>query len=257
MIKLEHFQHAIEYAKVRLPVLGILAFSLCSVSALHNLLASNATNAIEAFWLASVLVELVTAWLVAQVVETARQLTRSRISKQDKRFYSGLLTAFVVLAIPSLALSVWANRVEFGGDWRLGFMFPGLSVACAIGAALPGVTAKYEQGKAKVRQEAAKAKQGRVKEKAKADKERAELEQRAARMRQGQAELAQVAANLTPAARQILAQLAQDGRKSQASIAQTIDVKRQAVGYHIGRLTDLGLLKKNGTGYKVLVELGE
>lgn len=259
MTKLEQVQQALkdsaEYCRPRLPVVGILAFSMCSVSAVHNLFATSATNAIEAFWFAALLVELVTAWLVMQVVGMARKTTLSNISKQDKRFYGGLLIAFVVLAFPSLALSVQANRVEFGGNWGLGLVFPGLSVACAIGAAIPGALTRHTRDKAKAKQASDKAQAKRDKESAEESKEQAELAQRAANERQSQAELAQVLDELTQVQRRVLAELTQDGRKTQASIAQTLDMKRQAVGYHIKRLQALGLIRRNGKGIEVLVEV--
>ena len=255
MTKLEHVNRAVDWSKAHLPVAGILAFSLCSVNSIFNLLASHASHATDMFWVAAFLVELTTAWLVGQSVDAFRKVTRSNISKQDRKFYGWLLVLFIVLTIPSLALSVWANCIEFGGSIALGLAFPGLSVGCALGAALPGASAKYEQGKARQAQDTAKASKERAEQKARASKQQAEQAQRAADERKQQAELAQAVAELTPVARQVLAELAQDGRKSQASIAQNLDVKRQAVGYHIGRLTESGMLKKNGAGYKVLVEV--
>ena len=96
-------ESALRYIQARLPVFGILAFSLCSVSAMHGLLASMTDNPIEALWLAAILAELMTAWVVGKVVETFRHLTKSKISKQDRKFYGVVLAAFVLIAVPSLA----------------------------------------------------------------------------------------------------------------------------------------------------------
>lgn len=130
-----------------LPILGIVAFSGCSVHALAYLLFAAAKHDTPWFWSAAVLVELMTAWLVWSIVEVARRVTKSNISKQDRRFYSIILIAFIILAIPSLSVSVTANIIEFDNNVLLGLLFPSLSVACAIGAGLPETVKRYEEKK--------------------------------------------------------------------------------------------------------------
>jgi hypothetical protein len=138
-----------------LPVGGIVAFSLCSMTSIYHLLAGQARNPSPVLWLPSVLIELVTAWAVTQVVEQGRRVTRSNITKQDRRFYAGVLAAFITVALPLLATSVWANAVEFQSV-ALGALFPIGSIGCAIGAALPEVTERYRQTRQVERQAAAR-----------------------------------------------------------------------------------------------------
>src|SRR5512139_192805 len=128
----------------RLPAAGIVAFSGCSVNALAGLLLERASHPTPMLWFAAALVELTTAWLVYQVVEQVRKVTKSNISKQDRRFYVLVLAAFALLAAPSLSLSVWANALEFG-NLALGFVFPLLSVGCAVGLALPDAVTRHEK----------------------------------------------------------------------------------------------------------------
>lgn len=164
--------------KSQLPLLGILAFSLCSVNSVYYLLEGNAEHPHPLLWTAAGLVEIVTAWLVFQCVDTGRKLTRSRIGKGDRHFYGTLLALFIALALPSLGLSIVANSVEFGTPW-LGWVFPAMSVGCAVGAALPGVAGRYEQRKETERQEAARKKAERTQRR---ESEAQEVERRAALM---------------------------------------------------------------------------
>lgn len=131
-----------------LPVLGILAFSLCSVNSIYHLLTSSAQHPGHLYYLPAFLVEIVTAWSVHQIVTQVRELTKSRISKQDRRFYVVVALAFVCVALPLVGTSAWANTVEFDGNLILGTLFPIASVGCAVGAALPQVAAKHEARKA-------------------------------------------------------------------------------------------------------------
>ncbi len=136
-----------QFNKDIFPILGIIAFSGCSVHALAYLLFAAAKHDTPWFWGAAVLVELMTAWLVWSIVEIARRVTKSNISKQDRRFYSIVLIAFVILAIPSLSVSVTANIIEFDNNVLLGLLFPSLSIACAVGASLPETVKRYERKK--------------------------------------------------------------------------------------------------------------
>jgi len=221
--------------KARLPLVGIVAFSGCSVNALANLFIENARHDTWLFWAAAVLVELTTAWLVWSSVETLRKVTKSNISKQDRKFYGIILALFVALSIPSLALSIIANANEFGGDPLLSGVFPLLSVACAAGAALPETVQKREQQ--------------RVEEKAEERKQRAESRQRRAEERKLRAEYGKTAL-------QILRLLEAEPGISQAEIGQRLGRKRQTVSYHVQKMTENNVIKGgNGQGYKVLVDL--
>jgi DNA-binding transcriptional ArsR family regulator len=219
----------------RLPILGILAFSLCSVNSVAHLFTANAKNPTGLLWFAAGLVEVTTAWIVHQVVDNGRKVTRSNISKQDRRFYGGVLAAFVVLAIPSLSLSIAANTLEFG-DLRLGIQFPLLSVACAVGSAVPITVARFEKAKAKARQEA--------------DKKRKDKE---SKRKQEQAQ-GNVLSTLGKAG-ETLALFADNPALSQASAAQALSISRQAVGQHLRKLEALGLVSRDNGGVEVLVDL--
>lgn len=229
--------------KRHLPIAGIVAFSLCSTTSIYHLLASHALNPSPVLWLPAVLVELVTAWAVYQIVEQARQVTKSNISKQDKRFYSGILGAFGAVALPMLGTSVWANSVEFQSI-ILGALFPIASVACAVGAALPDATQKYSQAKANERQSNAKEREERAKE------------------RQAKAKESQEQANREQARRQMLANLGKsapvyelyraDPGLTQADAAQKLSLSRQAVGYHLDKLEAAGAIRRNGEGVEIV-----
>ena len=130
-----------------LPVAGIVAFSGCSVNALAHWMLGWSLNPTPWYWLAALLVEGCTAWLVWSIVDTLRTLTRSRISKQDRRFHKAVFVAFVTLAIPSITASVVANYVEFRGNLLLACLFPVLTIASAVGAGLPDVVKRYEEKK--------------------------------------------------------------------------------------------------------------
>lgn len=234
----------LESLKAKLPFVGVLAFSMYSVASVYYLLEKRAAHPHPMLWFAAALVELTTAWIVAQVVGTFRKVTRSNISKQDRRFYSGVLTAFLALCAPSLGLSIWANTVEFGTRW-LGVMFPLLSVGCAMGAALPGVAAKREKDKAKARLESDK-------KRAKNARAKAELEQVAAQAEQTRAELEQRLGTLSAVSRQVLDEWARNPRQVQADIAQAIGVTRQVVGYHTAQLEKAGFISRNDGKLEVL-----
>lgn len=225
----------LENIKEKLPLAGIVAFSGCSVNALANLFIENAKHDTWLFWAAAMLVELTTAWLVWSSVETLRKVTKSNVTKQDRRFYSIILALFVMLTIPSLALSIVANAHEFSGDPLLSCIFPLLSVACAAGAALPETVQKREQKQAE--------------EKAEAHKLRAERKQKRAEERRLKAEYGQTGM-------QILRILDAEPGISQSEIGQRLGKKRQTVSYHMQKLAEKAIISGgNGQGYEVLVDL--
>lgn len=233
------------FDKDHLPIAGILAFSGCSVSALAHLFFSRAVRGTWLFWAAALLVELCTAWLIWSVVETARKVTKSNISRQDKRFYSTILVTFLILAIPPLAVSVIANTIEFGGDVLLGSLFPTLSIACAVGAGLPETIKKHESQ----RQVEASQKQAERKQRQAERKKVARAEQEEARKRQERGKLLASLGN----AEATFVKLCQDPTQSQASIAQDLSISRQAVGQHLNKLEELGAIERgNGQGVVIL-----
>lgn len=215
-----------------LPVVGIVAFALCSTWSVYNLLYSRARHPTPLYWLPAVLVELVTAWVVAQVVAQIRELTRSRISKQDRRFYAIVAGAFVLVAVPLLTLSVWANSIEFGSAF-LGAVFPVSCVGCAVGAALPDVVATHRQ-------------QAQAERKQRAS----ERKQRASERKRAQ-ELGKLVASLGKAG-ETLALYSANPTLSQGKAAQVLGISRQAVGQHLAKLEQAGLIKRNGNGVEVL-----
>lgn len=217
----------------RLPLAGIVAFSLCSTYSLYQLLNRSARHPTPLFWIPSVLVELVTAWAVYQIVEQARRVTLSNILKQDRRFYALILAAYVVVAVPTLAASVWANTLEFG-NVILGLLFPVSSIGCAVGVALPDTLSRYERRKREASEE----------QKAERQRKRAER-QRAQEQRQQLATLGKAA--------ETLRLLAANPRQTQATIGEALGITRQAVGKHIERLEKAGAIKRNGAGTVTVV----
>jgi DNA-binding transcriptional ArsR family regulator len=224
-----------------LPVGGIVAFSLCSVTSIYHLLAERARNPSSVLWLPSVLIELVTAWVVTQVVEQGRRVTRSNISKQDRRFYAGVLAAFISVALPLLATSVWANAVEFQSV-ALGALFPIGSIGCAVGAALPEVTERYRQTRQAERQAKARQRQAKARQK-EAEARQAEAE-RTQRRRQKMDELGKSAP--------VLELYRANPMLNQAEAAEELGISRQTVGYHLSKLAEVGAIRRNGEGVEAL-----
>ena len=91
------------------------------------------------YWIPATLVEFVTAWLAYQAVEAAQKITRSNISKQDKRFAKLIFGMCVALATPTLVVSFAANRYEFRGHFGLALLFPASCIACAVASAIPHI----------------------------------------------------------------------------------------------------------------------
>jgi predicted transcriptional regulator/uncharacterized membrane protein len=238
----------------KLPVVGIVAFSGCSVNALANLFLERAKHPVWWLWPASALIELITAWLVYHAVDGFRKVTRSRLAKQDRRFYTGILVVFLGLTLFFLSLSVYANSLEFD-NLGFGFVFPLASVSCAVGAALPDAVARYEKGRADEKAESAKQRKEREEEKQR-EEELGQIDrQRQAEQAAKLAELQQTVASLGETARQILGAIAADDQQSHADIAQAVGIKRQSVSYHLRQLEKLGLIQRNGQGVELLVDV--
>jgi len=217
-----------------LPILGILAFSACSIHSVNQLLQSRANHPTPLYTLAAGLIELATAWLVYGVVEQFRTVTKSRISKQDRRFALSVLVAFTVLAVPSLATSIVANALEFN-DLLLGLLFPGLSVACAVGAALPDATKRHKeerwaQADESKRKRRATAKQAERKRAQEEGKRKASADKALARMGK---------------AADTLRLYADNGTLTQVNAAQLLDISRQSVGQHLRKLEQAGFITRD------------
>ena len=232
----------------RIPVFGIIAFSGCSVNALAHLFMGNAVHPAPWYWLAACLVEGVTAWLVWACVGVYHQLTRTRQTRQDRRFFLGVALDYVLLALLPLSVSVYANGLEFGGGWGflLGAVFPALSVACAIGAAMPETVAGHKRRKArqKAEEEAEKAKN----EARRAEEERRKtLEDQRKEEEAQRKEAAKLAQNLegAGAARATYDALAADPSLTRAEVAQRLGLTPQTVSGHLIQLESLGLVERD------------
>lgn len=217
----------------RLPIAGIVAFSLCSTWSLFNLFYGAAKHPTPLYWLPAVLVELVTAWVVAQVVSNVRSLTKSNISKQDRRFYTIVTGAFVLVAGPLVALSTWANTLEFD-NLLLGTTFPVASIGCAIGAALPDAVSKFERKRAEERRERRRKRRERRKERQHREKLASKIDKLG---RTGD----------------VLALYRDDPTLTQAEAGEKLGISRQTVSYHLSKLENEGLIESNGRGIEVLI----
>ena len=226
-----------------LPVVGILAFALCSTWSVYNLLNTHAAHPTVLYWLPAVLVEIVTAWTVAQVVAQVRELTRSKISKQDRRFHGIITAAFVIVASPLLSLSVWANKVEFN-HLGLGLIFPVSCIGCAIGASLPDVTATHRKRKEKEKTEAATERAAKEKE--------AERERMAMAAAQEQMATLEQRWEAVGKARETARYFEDNPTATQTSAAGTLGISRRTVGNHLAALESAGLIRRNGQGVEVV-----
>lgn len=140
---------------ISIPLLGIFAFALASVWSLYQMFNNNALHPTPLYWIPAGLVEIVTAWLVYQVVESVRLVTRSKgqITDQDRRFNWILVIGCIILAAPTLWVSYAANRYEFQGSASLALLFPVSCVACAVATAIPHIkTRKDDERLAKERE---------------------------------------------------------------------------------------------------------
>ena len=138
---------ALTWLKSSLPDLGIFAFALASTWALYQLFNNSARHPTILYIAPAALVEIVTAWLMKNATSAAYQFTRSRITKQDRRFHLIILSACLVLAAPTIVASTLANGYEFNGSVWLALLFPAASVGCAVGGAIPRTIARHERGK--------------------------------------------------------------------------------------------------------------
>lgn len=231
------FSEATEFAGRRAPVAGVFAFSACSVHAVAHLLLDKAEHGTPLYWIAAALIELATAWLTMRIIEQVQQATRSigrGFGKQDRRFARIMLGAYIGLTVPSFATSVIANRIEFGGDKLLSFLFPVLTVACAAGAAMPDI---IEDRKRRKKKETA----------AQAGEKATKAEEMQAQQRDS---WTQALANLGKAA-DTLRLIAESNSWTRASIAKDLDVSPQAISGHLKRLESAGLIDRSNGSVKL------
>ena len=165
----------------QLPTLGIFAFALASVWSLYQLFNNSALHPTPLYWIPAALVELVTAWLAFQAVESLRIVTDTKALKRDKAFHKFVVIGCVVLSSPTLGVSFVANRYEFRGHIGLALLFPVSCIACAVASAIPHIKSAAVDVKVE-----------RVREDVQKWRDRAqELEQRCAMIEQRCAELEQ------------------------------------------------------------------
>lgn len=175
-----------------IPLAGVFAFAIASVWSLYQMFNNHALHPTWLYWIPAALVEVVTAWLVYQVVESVRQITRTHISNQDRKFNKVLAIICIALALPTLIVSGAANFYEFRGSYLLAPIFPISCVACAVATAIPhikvrNIDARLEQEREAVRREREKTR--KVKE---------EIEQQKAEVVRLKAQLAQKRAMSEP-----------------------------------------------------------
>lgn len=252
----------LKLSKDHLPQVGIVAFAACSVHSVGNLLFAKAQHETLLFWLAACLIELCTAWVIWSIVETTRKVTKSNISKQDRRFYSLVLAAFVVLAIPSLSISVAANVKEFNG-LLLGLLFPSLCVACAVGAAIPETVGKYEEANRQQAEADRKAAAARRKEK-ETNRQRAEARRQQAELDRQRLEADAEANRQQAAAKQKMLQIGGIGETlsfyqdhphgTRAQAAEAGSVSERTIRNRLNALEEMGAIerRRNGDGVRVL-----
>jgi hypothetical protein len=145
-----------ENIKRAIPYLGIVAFSWSSVHALADYLNSRSRNPSPRYEVSSYLIELFSAFIIGMLVNEVRIATWSIGSgrTKERRRMARILVPFITaLVIPSVWVSVVANRYEFQGDILLGSLFPSLCVSSAIAAGLyDSLKAKREERKSKTAQ---------------------------------------------------------------------------------------------------------
>lgn len=147
------------------PIVGIVVFAMCSWQALANMLHQWSGDDSWVYDVGAGAVEVYSAYTVTKIVTYLRIATASisrGMNKEKRRFGRWTFVAFVMLVVPSFAVSYWANKLEFGSVW-LGLLFPSLAIACAAAVVLPEVyrakVAELEQGGSKEEQEPAPPKQ--------------------------------------------------------------------------------------------------
>jgi hypothetical protein len=114
------------------------------------------------YTMASWLVELYSAFVIGLAVEQLKIATASiggkdKITKAKRRMGWIMFSVYVVGVLPTIAVSITANALEFGGSfadgwWRglagclLGLLFPFLCICSAVADVLPDVMAAKTKG---------------------------------------------------------------------------------------------------------------
>jgi DNA-binding transcriptional ArsR family regulator len=237
---------ALQWLSVHLPIFGVVAFSLSSVWSLYHLFVGNARHPTGLFWAPATLVELVTAWLVYNSVQMTRQVTQSKISRQDRRFYAVMLALNLALMVPTLGVSVWANKVEFQ-SWWLGSLFPVASIACAVAVAIPDAVKRRENHRKQERQEAEKKRKQRERERQEAEA-RAESERQEAETARKEKETTLESLGNAAATYQLYLETPE---ATQAEIAERAGISKRTVRNHLNVLEAAGLISRNGDGVHI------
>ena len=235
--------------KERLPLAGVVTFAMGSVHSLRQMFGAWAQHDNPwLFWPLAAAIELTTAIIVWQLVETLRVVTRSNQTKENRRFYGILAGILGVLALPSLATSVIANYVEFSGNYGLALLCPVMAVACAVMVAIPEAENRFQEMKEADRKRA-EAKRKEREAKRQRQEMKAETERQAEEIRR------QLFDSLGSAG-QTLELYRANPKATQAEIAGLAQCSERTVRNHINALTTAGLMRpNNGQGYEVLVGL--
>lgn len=207
------------------PLVGIFAFALASVWSLFQMFNDNALHPTPLYWIPAGLVEVVTAWLVYQAVESLRIITDTKSPKRDRRFHAIVAGTCVVLAMPTLAVSYTANRYEFQGDAGLASLFPISCVACAVASAIPHVKARTVDARLEQKREALR------KEREKTRAAKAEIEQYKAEVVRLNAEFAQKRAMSEPS-REVFNEICTDGNGNAPGDARAVNKLLNDSGFY-------------------------
>ena len=253
--------------KERLPLAGVVTFAMGSVHSLRQMFGAWAQHDNPwLFWPLAAAIELTTAIIVWQLVGTLRVVTKTHQTDENRRFYGILAGVLGVLALPSLATSVIANYVEFGGNYGLALLCPVMAVACAVMAAIPEAENRFQEMKEaerkraetkrkeraaakEAKRQAAEARRQQQEMEAEAGRKRQEMERQAAEIRR------QLFGSLGPAG-QTLVIIEANPKATQAEIAELAQCSERTVRNHINTLEAAGLMRRNnGQGYEILADL--
>lgn len=138
-----------ESVKRQIPRIGIFVFAGSSTHALGEFFNDMANTPSRWYTVASWLVELYSAFVIGLVVEQLKIATASiggkdKITKAKKRMGWIMFSVYVAGVLPTIAVSITANTLEFGGGWEgglLGSLFPLLCICSAVADVLPDVMA--------------------------------------------------------------------------------------------------------------------
>lgn len=141
-----------ESVKRQIPRIGIFVFAGSSTHALGEFFNDMANTPSRWYTAASWLVELYSAFVIGLAVEQLKIATASigtGMSKEKRRMGRIMSGVYLVGALPTIAVSIIANMLEFGGGWKgalLGLLFPLLCICSAVADVLPDVMAAKTKG---------------------------------------------------------------------------------------------------------------